>query len=178
MRIVIASKSPVKEEAVKRAFLALFPTGTFLFECVKADSGVSDQPMSDDEMRDGALQRVKHAKELVRGADFYVGLEGGVEEMYGDLYNFGWVVVEAKNGKQGYGRTVSFALPQVLRHAITHEGLEQGPASDKLLGTSDTTVKTGTIGPLTNDVLTYLDWYLPAVICALVPFVRNDLYPH
>lgn len=134
--------------------------------------------MSDDEVRTGARQRVAHANELSPDADFYVGLEGGVEEMYGDLYNFGWVAVESKHGKKGYGRTVSFALPPVIRHAIVHEGLEQGPATDKLLGTSNTKMQTGTIGPLTNDVLTYTEWYVPAIISALVPFIREDLYPN
>lgn len=178
MKVVIASTSPVKQEAVKRAFAALFPASMCTFESVKASSKISDQPMSDDETRTGAINRVDHSKELSPQADFYIGLEGGVEKMYGDLYNLGWVVAESHTGKRGYGRTVTFALPPAIKHAIIHEGLEQGPATDKLLQTSLSNQKTGTIGPLTNDSLTYVDWYVPAVISALVPFIREDLYPN
>lgn len=176
MKVVIGSISPVKKEAVERAFNMLFPATEFVFECVKANSGISDQPMSNDEIRTGALGRIKHSKELVSGADFYVGLEGGVEEMYGDLYNYGWVAIESKNNKQGYGRTFSFALPHAIRNLIIHEGLEQSHATDKVLSKSGTKTGTGTIGPLTNNSLTYTDWYTPAVIGALVPFLREDLY--
>jgi len=176
MKVIIASKSPVKEEAVKRGFMMIFPEVTFTFECVPAHSGISDQPMSNDEIRTGALSRIKHARELA--PDFYVGLEGGVEEMYGDLYNYGWVVIESKDKRQGHSRTVSFALPPAIRHLILHEGLEQSHATDKVLAKSGTKTTTGTIGPLTNDSLTYADWYAPAIVCALVPFVKDGLHSY
>jgi len=177
MKVIVASKSPVKEEAVKRGFTMLFPDIAFIFECVPADSGISAQPLSNDEIRSGALGRIKHARELVPDADFYVGLEGGVEEMHDDLYNFGWVIIESKAKKRGHGRTVSFALPPAIRHLILNEGMEQSHATDTVLGKTGTKTTTGTIGPLTNDVLTYADWYAPAVISALVPFLKEDLYP-
>ncbi len=176
MKVIIASKSLVKEEAVKRGFKTLFPESEFVFECVNANSGVSDQPMSNDEIRSGALGRIKHARELSGDADFYVGLEGGTEEMYGDLYNYGWVIIESKSNKKGYGRTVAFALPPAIRNLIIHEGLEQSHATDKILAKEGTKNGTGTIGPLTNETLTYADWYTPAVVCALVPFLKKDLY--
>ncbi len=154
----------------------MFPSETIMFECVPAQSGISDQPMSDDETRAGALGRIAHARMLAPDAEYYVGLEGGVEEKYGDLYNFGWVVVESREGKRGYGRTFAFALPLAIRHAMIHEGLEQSHATDKVLEKSGTKTGTGTIGPLTHNAITYADWYVHAVISALVPFVNKDLY--
>jgi inosine/xanthosine triphosphatase len=176
MQVIIASKSPVKEEAVRRAFAMLLPHEACEFACVPAQSGISDQPMSDDETRTGAIGRVAHARILVPDADYYVGLEGGVEERYGDLYNFGWVVVESREGARGYGRTFAFALPPAIRNAMIHEGLEQSHATDKVLAKSGTKTGTGTIGPLTNNTITYADWYMPAVISALLPFANKELY--
>ncbi|HVU75526.1 MAG TPA: inosine/xanthosine triphosphatase [Candidatus Paceibacterota bacterium] len=176
MRVVIASKSPVKEHAVKRGFASLFPEAEILFETVSANSGVSAQPMTGDEMREGAFGRLRHARELSPDADFYVALEAGAEEMYEELWNYGWVVIESKDSRRGYGRTVSFALPRPIRDLILKEGLEQSHATDVFFKKSGTKTGTGTIGPLTNDVLTYTDWYMPAVICALVPFVNEHLY--
>jgi len=177
MKVVIGSKSPVKEEAVKFGFKTLFPEVDFIFECVNANSGISNQPMSNEEIRTGALGRIKHSRELVSDADFYVGVEGGVEEMCGDLYNHGWVVIESRNNKRGYGRTLSFALPPQMRDLIINEGMEQSHATDKVFSKAGTKIgKEGTIGPLTNNYLTYLDWYAHAVIGALIPFFKEDLY--
>lgn len=178
MKVVIASHSPVKEAAVRRGFAMLFPEQTFDFECIKSISGVSDQPMSGDEMLVGARNRVAHVRELAPGADYYIALEGGVEEMHGDLYNFGWVVIESKTGKRGHGRTSAFALPPAIARLILEEGMEQSPAMDIVLGKQDTKLSTGTIGPLTNDVYTYTDWYVPAILSALVPFLKEEFYPH
>lgn len=178
MNIVIASLSPVKAEAVRTGFEMTFPGKEFEFTAVQALSGVSDQPMSDDEMRSGALGRIRHARESISDADLYVGLEGGVQEMYGEMYNFGWVAIEAQNGKRGFGRTVAFSVPPEIRALMIHKGLEQSHATDVFFAKSGTKTGTGTIGPLTNDVLTYVSWYIPAVICALVPFIREDMYPH
>jgi inosine/xanthosine triphosphatase len=176
MKVVIGSVSPVKEEAVKRGFKTLFPDIEFIFECVKANSGISDQPRSSDEIRSGALGRIKHARELIPTGDFYVGLEGGVEELYGDLYNYGWVVIESQDSKKGYGRTFGFVLPPAIQHLIIHEGMEQGHATDKIFLQEGTKIGTGTIGPLTGNSITYADWYTPGVIGALVPFFKKDLY--
>ncbi|MSU60661.1 MAG: DUF84 family protein, partial [Candidatus Staskawiczbacteria bacterium] len=65
MKVVIGSVSPIKKEAVERGFKMLFPAVDFVFECVKANSGIGDQPMSNDEIRSGALGRIKHSRELV-----------------------------------------------------------------------------------------------------------------
>ncbi|MDB5238178.1 MAG: inositol monophosphatase [Candidatus Kaiserbacteria bacterium] len=170
--------SPVKKEAAIRGFSILFPNETFEYECVPANSGITDQPMSDDETRSGAIGRVAHARELVPEADFYVGLEGGVEEKYGDMYNFGWVAVESRSAKKGYGRTFAFVIPPQIRHLMLHEGLEQSHATDKVLSKNGTKHGTGTIGPMTNDAITYTDWYVPAVVSALIPFLQEALYPH
>lgn len=155
----------------------LFPDEAFEFEGIKSHSGVSDQPMSGDEMLLGARNRIAHVRERVTDADYYVALEGGAEEMHGDLYNFGWVIVESKTGKRGHGRTSSFALPRALARLMLEEGLEQSDAMDKAFGKSDTKVTTGTIGPLTNNAFTYADWYVAAVVSALVPFKKEEWYP-
>lgn len=178
MRVIIASQSPVKTEAVKKGFNLVMRDAVFQFESVKANSGVSDQPMSNDEMRTGALGRINHARILSPNADFYVALEGGAEEMFGDLYNYAWVIIESKEGKRGYGRTPTLALPPAIRDLMIHEGLEQSHATDKVFSKSETKLGTGTIGPLTNDAYTYTDWYVPGVVCALVAFVKEDLYPY
>ena len=175
MKIVIASKSPVKEQAVRSGVGVLFPEHEFAFECVSADSGVSSQPMSDEETRKGALGRIRHAKELSPGADIYIALEGGSADAYGDLHCFGWVVAES-NGKQGFGRTFSFVIPPGVYELMIEKNLELSSAVDEFFLKSGTKTGTGLIGPLTDNKVTYTDWYVHAVISALLPFLNKELY--
>ncbi len=110
MRVVIGSTSPIKRNSVERGLAALYPNNEFTIECVKTASGVSDQPSSDEETRRGAINRLAHAQELAPGADIYIALEGGVGEHFGETHCFGWVAAES-DGKLGFGRTFSFAIP-------------------------------------------------------------------
>ena len=80
MKVVVASKNPVKVAAARRAFEAGFPSAAVEVEPVSADSGVDDQPFTDEDTRHGAINRAHNAREVVPEADFWVGLEGGVDD--------------------------------------------------------------------------------------------------
>ncbi len=177
MKIVIASKSPVKEAAVHNGVKALFPKQECIFECVNANSGVSAQPQNYDEMIAGAIGRIGHSKELIPDADIWIALEGGIEKIDGNFYCSGWVIAENKTGDRcGRGRTFSFVIPQKVVDLMIEEGLEQSHATDKAFQITGTKTGNGLIGPLTNNALTYTDWYTPAVISALLPFLNKELY--
>jgi inosine/xanthosine triphosphatase len=75
MKISIGSKNKAKIQAVEQVF-----TGDhFQFLSVDAESGVSDQPFSDKETVQGAINRANQALKLGEG-EIGIGLEGGVEE--------------------------------------------------------------------------------------------------
>lgn len=57
-----------------------------------AKSGVSETPY-DVETFQGAQNRAGHAKQERPGADVYVGLESGLVERYGHIYEEAWAVV-------------------------------------------------------------------------------------
>lgn len=76
IKIIVASKNPVKIDAVKDGLKA-FLKESFEITGVSVPSGVSDQPMSDAETLEGAESRVKNARQLFPGFDYYVGIEGG-----------------------------------------------------------------------------------------------------
>lgn len=51
--VLVGSTNPVKLNATKQAFAQCFPDKVFEFETCEVESGVSDQPMSDEEARQG-----------------------------------------------------------------------------------------------------------------------------
>src|SRR5688500_7058810 len=73
--IAVASTNRVKIEAALTGFRRMFPNDHYEAVGVTALSGVSDQPMTDDETLRGAVERAKQARQVRPDADFWVGIE-------------------------------------------------------------------------------------------------------
>jgi inosine/xanthosine triphosphatase len=174
MQVVVASRNPAKVEAVRAAYAAQFPAGQFEVESVAVDSGVRDQPEGDDETLRGARNRAANARVLRPEADFWVGLEGGIESIDGRLIAFAWMCVLGTDGVTGEARTVTLPLPPAVK-ALLDDGLELGDANDRVFGTSDSKQKGGAFGLLTGGLYTREGVYTEALTMALLPFV-HDLY--
>lgn len=91
MKIVVSSENPVKISAVKKGFKAFY--SEIEVESVLAGSGVSDQPLTDRETLLGARNRASEARKKIHDADFWVGIEGGVQSEDNGLAAFAWVVI-------------------------------------------------------------------------------------
>lgn len=168
--IIVASTNPVKIEAARLGFARMFPQQDFTYEGLSVPSGVSDQPMSSDETLRGATQRAQSAWQARPDAAYAIGIEGGVMPRDASLDVFAWVVVQ--NG-QGIGRaqTGVFTLPQEVA-VLVRQGLELGDADDQVFGRSNSKQANGSIGLLTDDALTRQDYYVQAVVMALIPFKK------
>lgn len=174
MKVLVASTNPVKINATKMGFEKVFPNEKIGVEGVSAPSGVSDQPMTEEETLKGALNRVENVSKL-KAADYWVGIEGGLEEIDGEMEAFAWVVIKDKTGKIGKGRSASFFLPQKMAELVK-QGKELGEADDIVFKDTNSKQKTGTVGKLTGDLITRTDYYEQAVILALIPFKNPELY--
>jgi inosine/xanthosine triphosphatase len=172
--IIVASQNPVKIRAVQRGFSRLFPGETFAVQTVSASSGVGDQPASDAEAFQGAFNRSQHAAQLRPAADYWVGVEGGVEDLGQEMVAFAWIVVRSQV-LVGKGRTGTFFLPPAVAELV-RQGKELGEADDIVFGRSNSKQENGAIGLLTGDVVNREQLYEQAVILALVPFKNPDLY--
>lgn len=169
MRIVVSSKNPVKIAASKAAFEAVFPAADKQFSAVNVASGVSDQPGSDDECRQGATNRVKNAQLAEPGADYWVGLEGGLEWIDGKPMASAWMVVGDASGLLGQARTPTLPLPPAVKKLLL-QGLELGEANDRVFNTQHSKQAGGAFGLLTGDLMTRESVYTQALILALLPF--------
>lgn len=174
-KLIIASKNPVKIAAVREGFARMFPQETFVLDGVSMLSGVSDQPMSDAETLEGAWNRAHRTCDAVPDADFWIGIEGGVEDKAGELEAFAWVVVKSREGKIGKGRSSAFFLPQKVAELI-RQGKELGEADDIVFSRTNSKQENGAVGLLTHNAIDRTHYYTDAVILALIPFVNPDLY--
>jgi inosine/xanthosine triphosphatase len=173
--IVLASENPVKIQAVLNGFQKMFPHEIFQIQTVVVPSGVSVQPLTSAETLAGAMNRAQNATNIITKADFWVGVEGGVEVTEkGEMAAFAWVVVIGEN-IVGKSKSGTFFLPPPVCHWL-RQGKELGEADDIVFGRQNSKQDNGAIGLLTNNVIDRKALYEHAVILALVPFKNPALY--
>ncbi len=90
--VIAATTNPAKINAISLAFDDVFGPGTYHIEDVNVDSSVPQQPFGNTETRTGARHRVMAARQVRPEADFWVGVEAGIE----DDMTFAWMVIEHK----------------------------------------------------------------------------------
>lgn len=173
--VIIASENPVKISAVTKAFERFFPAEQFHFEGIATDSGVPDQPKGNDETLLGATNRAHNAKNRRADAQYWVGLEGGIDMTSRGTEAFAWMCVVDEHGNMGLGKTGSFYLPDAVTRLL-NEGFELGEADDKVFSRVNSKHSNGSVGILTHDLIDRTAYYVDAVIFALIPFANPDLY--
>ena len=173
-KIIITSKNPVKVESTRMAFQRVFPEETFEFIEKSVSSDVSDQPISDEETMNGARNRASNAQKSFPDADYWVGIEGGIENTNQGMASFSWVIIKSKD-KEGKAKGNIFFLPQKIADLI-NQGKELGEADDIVFGGENTKQKNGSVGILTKDIIDRTDYYYVAIVLALIPFRNSNLY--
>jgi len=173
IKVLVGSKNPVKIQCTLQAFQKVFSNHSIEVNGVSVPSGVSDQPMTDLETLLGAENRAK-ALQSSYEADYFVGIEGGLETVDEDMEAFAWIYIQGP-GKQGKARTATFQLPKKIQSLI-NQGIELGVADDMVFKRENSKQGNGAVGILTHDLINRADYYEPAVVLALIPFVNPDLY--
>lgn len=174
MVIHVGSKNPVKIEAALKGFQEMFPQEHFEAFGFNVPSEVADQPIGNEETLNGALNRARNLQKAHPDADFFVGIEGGNIWHGTEMETMAWVVVIQKD-KIGKARTAGFFLPQKTIELIK-QGYELGHADELVFGIENSKQKMGSSGLLTDNVMTRLRFYVPAVILALIPFKKTELF--
>lgn len=173
-KVIVASKNPVKIQAVKIGFEKMFPDQEFEFVGVSVPSNVSDQPSSNQETINGAKNRAENAAIDLPDGNYFIGIEGGVELISNEMEAFAWVVIKSGD-KYGKARTGTFFLPKQVVELIK-EGKELGEADDIVFNRNNSKQENGAVGILTGNLMDRTTFYSDAVILALIPFKNERLY--
>ncbi|WP_133407816.1 inosine/xanthosine triphosphatase [Parashewanella tropica] len=173
LNVIVGSKNPVKINASQQAIQAFFPNTEIVTVGVDAPSLVADQPMTSNETRLGAINRVEYCKQHHQ-ADFYVAIEGGVEENQDGVFTFAYVVIDNLK-QQRINQSAMLPLPAVVYQKLTH-GEELGHVMDELFGTENIKQKGGAIGLLTQGLSSRQQSYEQALTLAMVPFIHQELF--
>ncbi|PVZ68303.1 inosine/xanthosine triphosphatase [Pelagibaculum spongiae] len=170
---IVGSKNPVKISAAKLALATIFPDAEIVCDGISAPSNVPDQPMTEAETRQGAINRVEFCQKQST-ADYYFAMEGGVDRFPQGPATFAFVAIAHQNNLS-VGRSTNLPLPKQVFEAL-QQGEELGHVMDRLFNTENIKQKGGAIGLLTNGHATRESIYTQALILAMAPFLHPDLY--
>ena len=103
--VYMGTTSSIKHRVISRAMRKVgIPVRV---EGIKVESGVSEQPLTIDETREGALNRLVKLRKLSIPADYYASIESGLHSIHKDhsLFGVNVVVIEpiGKGPKVGIG---------------------------------------------------------------------------
>jgi inosine/xanthosine triphosphatase len=176
MKVLVGSVNPVKIEAAREALAKYFENVEVVG--IAAESGVADQPMDDEtylgaENRAAEMLRINEEKDL--GADLVIGIEGGITKIHSRWFAFGAICVMDRRERIGFGASPHIQLPDAMVKPLL-DGKELGDVTDIFAGEKDTKKGRGAVGFLTNDRMNRKEFYVPAIVVALAPFVNEKAY--
>lgn len=151
--VAVGTLNPAKIKAVEEALLSIDTQIT----AVKASSGVSEQPFSDEETIQGAINRAQNAL-AERGADIAIGLEGGVVETKYGMFLCNWGALALPAGKTILAGGARILLPEEIARPLS-EGIELGSIMEEYTGQKDVRKKGGAIGVFTNGYVNRSDMF-------------------
>lgn len=149
MKIAIGTKNKAKTGAVENTLHAYYTN--LQFEHIEVSSGVSEQPLSMEETRQGAINRARNTREATN-AEWSFGLEGGVCEIDGVMYCCNWGAVALKDGTVISAAGAQFCLPEEIAEQL-RVGKELGPVMDAYTNEQNIRHHAGAIGIFTNGLI-------------------------
>lgn len=159
MIIAVGTKNKAKLKAVENV---IHRTLTDEVEVHGFDvaSRVSNQPFSEEETRQGAINRALAARET-SGSDLGFGLEGGVKWIGAELYLCNWAALATeKDVFTAAGAQIP--LPKEIATALL-QGEELGPIMDRYTQTKDIRQHAGAIGIFTDGLVDRAQMFEPII---------------
>lgn len=153
MKIIIGSKNPAKITAVKNAF----PESEIELISLDIPSGVNEQPFSDEETINGAMNRAVEALRQGKG-DVGIGLEGGVQETRLGLLICNWGALATKDMEPIIAGGARFLLPEDVALRL-RAGEELGPVMDDYAKRQNVRKQEGAVGIFTNGLINRVDMF-------------------
>ena len=165
--IAVGSLNPVKIEAVRTVMERIY--GQVRIFANDAPSGVPEQPFG-EQTPEGAKNRAKNA---IGGHTLSVGIEAGVFEMFGTLYDIQYCAILDKDGRYTIGTGSGFRYPDKVVEAV-RDGMTVGDAMKMIYGEDNAGKSQGAIGILSKGLLDRKSLTEQSVLAAMLPRIWDE----
>ncbi len=149
----------------------------------EVESGVSHTPVSREELMRGARQRAEtlqaNFRADQRSADFFIGLEGGLNVILENgirrVFLESWAYV-TDGTRAHFGCSGSIELPEALADEVLLRGTELSVAIDQFAGAVGIRDGQGAWGVLSRNLISRQESFRRAVEAAFAPFYNPTMY--
>ncbi|MEM2891456.1 MAG: inosine/xanthosine triphosphatase [Thermoplasmata archaeon] len=174
LKVAVGSTNQVKVDAVRNVFAQAF--GLVEVVSVKPSDSSDKQPMEDGVV-EGAIRRARFALEDA-GADYGVGVEAGLfyNRFLGRYLDVQYCAVVDASGRLTVGHGPGFEYPPSVIDSVL-KGRTVGDTMSDITGIEDIGHKQGSIGYLSDGMIDRTRLTEIAVLMALIPRIRRELYP-
>ena len=174
LKVAVGSTNEVKVEAVRSVFAQAF--GLVEVASVKPDDTFERQPM-EERVVEGAVRRAKLALERT-GADFGVGVEAGLfyNKSLDRFLDVQYCAIVDASGRLTVGHGPGFEYPPSVVESVLKGGTV-GDTMSVITDIEDIGRKQGSIGYLSDGMIDRRRLTEIAVLMALIPRIRRELYP-
>ncbi|MDD1747130.1 MAG: inosine/xanthosine triphosphatase [Methanomassiliicoccales archaeon] len=169
LRVCVGSDNPIKLQAVSNVLTRIF--GDVKVTGHRVTVSVPAEPWGEDVER-GAVER---ARKALGSADFGIGIEAGIFERKGDLFDVQYCAVVDKMNRVTVGHGPGFKYPPSVAELL-RKGITVGEAFKQLYGLEKSGRGNGAIGFLTHGMLKRSELTEQAVVAAMVPRIRKEIY--
>ncbi|MGD9886340.1 MAG: DUF84 family protein [Bacilli bacterium] len=164
LKCYVGSQNRVKLLATKQVLKHFEVIG------LSANSQVSNQPKTDLETIQGALNRTKGLpKDGLR-----IGLEAGIQ-LHGDrLFLVNWGVLLDEQDHEYFAGGTRIPLPDFMKEPLLEKGLELAEVIDQYTNSVDIRQKQGAIGVFTNNLVKRKDIFIHIVKLLYGQYLRGE----
>ncbi|MFC3883268.1 DUF84 family protein [Bacillus songklensis] len=153
IHVAVGTVNPAKVQAVESALISMEAK----ILPVEVSSGVSNQPFSDEETIQGAVNRARNALGET-GADLAIGLEGGVVETEHGMFLCNWGALVSLMGEPILAGGARILLPEEVSRSLK-QGIELGDIMDEYTQKKGVRKKEGAIGIFTSGYVNRSDMF-------------------
>jgi len=171
LRVGVGTANPGKVRAVRRVMASLSLRARV--RGVRVRTEVPEQPFGDEALQ-GAMNRAKAA---IGAGDFGIGIEAGLvwSSLISDYFDVQYAAIVDRAGQITVGHGPGFTHPTRVLESVK-AGRSVGEAMARVTGIRDIGSKEGAIGYLTERRLDRDALTESAVLMAMVPRIRRELY--
>jgi len=173
IRVSVGSTNKVKVDAVRNIFTQAF--GLVEVLSVEPDMTIPSQPFEERTIQ-GAIQRARSAIEKTK-TDFAVGIEAGLfyNKVLRRHLDIQYCAIIDSSGKMTVGHGPGFEYPPEVVKAVL-EGGTVGDTMSKITEIEKIGHKMGSVGYLSDGMIDRTSLTEIAVLMALIPRIRKELY--
>lgn len=97
MKFIIGTESKIKLEAARGVINQVLKSNSVNITGIEVESGVPATPWNQETL-DGAKNRATNSKTIIPDADYWIGLESGLVDRFGFVFEEAWCCLLDKQG--------------------------------------------------------------------------------